>query len=303
MEMNENKKVNTTGYKVTIGIMSAIIAVLIWLLLFSREETKAVIVQKEDLRTELTAELEALMAEQEKVKAEYGELTVQATQKDSMISANAEEIKKLLAKTSDYKKIKRQLDYLRSIQQSYIDQLDSLYTVNRQLKQDLDVANTEIQKKNQQTQQLSQEKDQLTKIVETSSGLKAYNVKGTTFSIKGKSNREVETFKASRVERVKIRFTVSENPLAKPGPRTAYIRIARPDGLIISKGKGDEYSFEANGTRLQYSLKYDFGYENKAMDIEVNWDKQTDTPAMEGKYHVAIYLDGQMIGQNQFVLE
>ncbi len=303
MEMNENKKVNTTGYKVTIGIMSAIIAVLIWLLLFSREETKAVIVQKEDLRTELTAELEALMAEQEKVKAEYGELTVQATQKDSMISANAEEIKKLLAKTSDYKKIKRQLDYLRSIQQSYIDQLDSLYTVNRQLKQDLDVANTEIQKKNQQTQQLSQEKDQLTKIVETSSGLKAYNVKGTTFSIKGKSNREVETFKASRVERVKIRFTVSENPLAKPGPRTAYIRIARPDGLIISKGKGDEYSFEANGTILQYSLKYDFEYENKAMDIEVNWDKQTDTPAMEGKYHVAIYLDGLMIGQNQFVLE
>jgi len=171
------------------------------------------------------------------------------------------------------------------------------------LKQDLDVANTEIQKKNQQTQQLSQEKDQLTKIVETSSGLKAYNVKGTTFSIKGKSNREVETFKASRVERVKIRFTVSENPLAKPGPRTAYIRIARPDGLIISKGKGDEYSFEANGTRLQYSLKYDFEYENKAMDIEVNWDKQTDTPAMEGKYHVAIYLDGLMIGQNQFVLE
>jgi len=104
MEMNENKKVNTTGYKVTIGIMSAIIAVLIWLLLFSREETKAVIVQKEDLRTELTAELEALMAEQEKVKAEYGELTVQATQKDSMISANAEEIKKLLAKTPIIKK-------------------------------------------------------------------------------------------------------------------------------------------------------------------------------------------------------
>ena len=299
----EIKQVNTTGYKITIGILLAIIAVLLWSLLYSREETKAIIVQKEELRVDLTGELDSLMVEHTAVKREYGELSDQARQKDSIIVANAAEIKKLIAKSSDYNRIKRKLNYLRKIQQSYVDQLDSLYTANRHLTEELNIANETISQKSRQATQLNQEKEQLSKIVESGSILKAYNVKGITYALKGKSQREVETYKARRVERVKIRFTVSENPLAQPGPRTAYIRIARPDGLIISKGKGDEYSFEANGTRLQYSLKQDIDYQNSAINMEFNWDKQTDTPAMVGKYHIAIYMDGRMIGQSQFELE
>lgn len=303
---SENKavgQVKTTGYKVTIGILVAIIAVLLWMLLYTKEEVKAVESKSAEVELDLQGQLDSLMAEHELIKGEYGELTEQAFSKDSVILANAEEIKRLIAKSADYRQIKRKLDQLRNIQQSHVDQLDSLYTVNRLLNEELVVAKDKITEKTQQTEILSQEKEQLTKIVETGAVLKAYNVSGTTFSLKGKTERETETFKARRVDRVKIRFTISENNLSKPGPRTAYVRIARPDGLIISKGKGDQYSFDANGTRLQYSLKYDFDYKNEAINVELNWDKQTDTPAMEGKYHVGIYLDGQMIGQNYFVLD
>jgi hypothetical protein len=302
-QTSENKKVSTTGYKVTIGILVAVIAVLLWMLLYSREETKAVVIQKEELRIDLTGELDSLMFEHDFVKKEYGELTDQARQKDSIIMANAEEIKSLIAKSADYSRIKKKLNYLRQIHQSYVDQLDSLYTVNKHLTEELTIANEKISQKDQQTVRLNQEKEHLSKIVETGSMLKAYNVKGLTYSLKGKTEREAETLKARRVDRVKIKFTISENPLAKAGPRTVYVRIARPDGLIISKGKGDEYSFDANGVTLQYSLKEAFNYEGKSIDMELNWDKQTDTPAMEGAYHVAIYLDGNMIGQNRFILE
>jgi myosin heavy subunit len=302
-QAGEVKKVNTIGYKVTIGILLAIIAILLWILLYSREEIKAVRIEKEQIQMTLTGEVDSLMVEQTNIKREYGELSEQARQKDSIITANAIEIKKLIAKSADYRRIKRKLNYLRKIQQSYVDQLDSLYTANRELKEELDVAHQEISQKTQQTKQLNKEKEQLAKIVQTGSILKAYNVKGTTYHLKGKNKREAETFKARRVDRVKIRFTIGENPLAIPGKRDVYIRIARPDGLIISKGRGDEYSFDVNGTRLQYSMKKEIDYQNKSIDVELNWDKQTDTPAMVGKYHVAIYLDGKMIGQNQFELE
>lgn len=299
----EVKKVNTTGYKVTIAILIAIIALLLWKLSDSKAETKAAEVQKEEIRMDLTGELDSLMSEHMTVKTEYGELTEQAKQKDSIIAANAEEIKRLIAKSSDYRRIKRKLNYLREIHQSYVDQLDSLYTVNKHLNEELDLAHQTIDKKTRQTAQLTKEKEQLSQIVESNSVLKAYNVKGSTYALKGKTNREVETFKARRVERVKIRFIVSENPLAKPGPRTAYVRIARPDGLIITQGKGDEFSFMANETRLQYSMKKEIDYQNSAVNVELNWDKQTDTPAMPGKYIVAIYMDGKKIGQSQFEIE
>ncbi|OYT10964.1 MAG: hypothetical protein B6I18_06270, partial [Bacteroidetes bacterium 4572_112] len=94
-----------------------------------------------------------------------------------------------------------------------------------------------------------------------------------------------------------------ENPLAEKGKRYVYVRIARPDGLIISEGKGDEFSFLAGETRLQYSLKKEIDYQNKSINVEMNWDKKGDIPAMVGKYHIAIYVDGKQIGQNSFELE
>ena len=299
----EVKKQSTVGYKITIGILIAIIAVLLWMILYSREEIKAVNVEKEEIRFTLTGELDSLMVEHLEVKREYGELSEQALRKDSIIQANAKEIKKLIAKSSDYRRIKRKLNYLRKIHQSYIDQLDSIYTINRQLHKELDIAHDQINKTNRKAKKLSKEKEQLTKIVESGAILKAYNVRGLTYNLRGKTNKEVETYKARRVERVKIRFTVSENPLAKPGKRTAYVRLARPDGLIIMKGKGDEYSFEANGTKLQYSMKKEIDYQNKSINVTLNWDKKSSSPAMKGKYHIAIYMDGRMIGQSQFELE
>ncbi|MCK5847366.1 MAG: hypothetical protein KAG84_08000 [Bacteroidales bacterium] len=307
MDNKENitteKKVNTTGYKVTIAILIAIIAVLLWTLLYSREEIKAVEIQKEEIRMDLTGELDSLMVQHSEVKKDYGELSEQAAQKDSIIDANAKEIKKLIAKSSDYRHIKRKLTYLRKVHQSYIDQLDSIYTENHKLKEDLLIANDKINSTTKKAHKLEAEKDQLSQIVETGAILRAYNVKGTTFRLRGKTKREVETFKAHRVDRVKIRFTVGENPLAKPGKRFAYVRIARPDGLIISEGKGDEFSFLAGETRLQYSLKQEIDYQNKSINLELNWDKKSDTDAMKGTYHVAIYLDGAQIGTSSFTLE
>jgi hypothetical protein len=96
---------------------------------------------------------------------------------------------------------------------------------------------------------------------------------------------------------------VGENPLAEKGKRFAYVRIARPDGLIISQGRGDEYSFLAGETRLQFSMKQEVDYQNKSINVSMNWDKKSDTPAMKGKYHIAIYIDGKQIGQSSFELE
>ena len=300
------KKNNTMGYKITIGILSAIIIVLLWMLLFTNEKVKVVTVEKDNVemeRAQLEGELESLMVEYEDVKTEYGELTDSMTTKDSVIQANAAEIKKLLARTSDYRKVKRQLKILRGIQQSYVDQLDSLYTVNHELEEKLDIATQDIRKEKTKTQNLSKEKEELSKKVEAGSAIKAYNVTGTAFYLKGRTNREVETLKARRTERIKICFTLAENLVVEPGPKTVYIRVARPDGVIIRKGDGDEYSFQANGSKLQFTMKEDIQYANKAKKMCVLWDKQSENAAMKGTYNISVFMDNIKIGSSSFTLE
>lgn len=302
LEETENQKKGTLGYKITIVAEALIIVLLLFMLNNQKVETQTITVEKTKEVNSLQDELNALKLEHEKIKEEYGDLTEQMTQKDSLIVANMEEIQKLIAKSADYNRIKKQLAYLRNIQQGYVDQLDSLFTVNQQLKNDLQVAHKDIEDERSKSTNLSKEKEELSKIVEVGSALKAYNVEGMGINLKGKSNKEVETFKASRVDRVKICFTIGQNAIAKAGSRTVYIRLSRPDKVVVAM-KGDEYSFDAKGTKLQYTLKKEFNYENKSVNMCLNWDKITDEPAMKGIYNVAVFLDGEEIGSSTFELQ
>ena len=300
----EIKKGNALGYKLVIVVLAAIIAVLLWLLFTSKQLVTEANDQKEEIRMILSGELDSLMIEHQEIQTEYGELTEKMSVKDSIINANAVEIKKLIAKNADYRRIKRKLAYLRSITQSYVDQIDSLFTVNAELKQEVTTYKTNYSTEKAKATSLQQEKEELTEIINTAASvIQAYNVEGMTFHLKGKNNREVPTVKARRVDRVKICFKLGANLVAPPGKRTVYIRISRPDKLIIAKGRGDAYSFEANGAKLQYSLKKDIDYQNQAMDVCTHWDKRTDSPAMKGKYDITIWLDGVQIGSSSFTLE
>lgn len=302
-ENTENQKKGVLGYQITIGIMAVIIIVLLFLLNNAKTEVQTVVIEKQQIESSLQGELDSLMVEHDRIKAEYGDLTTQMTEKDSLILAQVSEIKTLIAKSADYKKIKRKLDYLRGIQQSYVDQIDSLFTVNQQLKNELAVAQTDIQVERTKTSTLSKEKEELNQKVTAGSKIKAYNVEGMGINLKGKTGKEVETFKANRVDRVKICFTVGQNSIATAGKRTIYIRLSRPDKVVVTPGKGDEYAFEANGNKLQYTLKKEFDYDNKSINMCVNWDKVTEEAAMKGVYFISVYLDGEEIGQSSFELQ
>lgn len=299
-EINKSKNV---GYKVIILILSIIILVLAWLLFTQKQITTSVINEKEIKTKVLQDDLNSLMNEHDSIKVEYAQLTDKLSTKDSMITNQANEIKKLIASQADYKKIKRKLEYLRNITQGYVHQIDSLYTVNKELKEE-NVAITHKYNKSQQSNiELQKDKQQLTEKVTLASVLKVSNI--SAIAIKTANNgKEKVTDKATRVDKIKICFTLLENPVAAGGIRTAYIRIARPDKKIIVLGNEDIYSFDFNGQKLQYTLKKDINYENKAQSVCMEWfkkDKSQD--AMKGTYYVSIYVDNNMVGETQFAIK
>jgi hypothetical protein len=294
-------------YKRIIAILLVIIAILIVWLIVEKSRMHTIFVEKTTTlahNTEMQSELDSLMAEHNKIKSSYGELSGQLAEKDSVILANANEIQKLIAIQGDYRRTKKKLELLRNITQGYLTQLDSLYRANQQLTDENVKFKKDISKERQLNSELSKDKQALNEKVSLAAMLKAYNVKASTVKLRSGGTKESETDKAKRVDRVNICFTLSENKITTSGSKTIYVRIARPDNVIVAEGKDDAYSFEYQGQKIQYSMKKEINYDNKSQEICLAWTKKDDKiPAMIGKYNVAIFVDGYEIGQSQFELK
>jgi len=303
METTEKKSTDKT-YKIIIIVLGIIIAVLVGLLIFTKTAEYKVVVEKENTQNKnqvLQHQLDSLLVEHDKIKKEYGNLSNRLTEKDSVITAKADEIQKLIASQADYYSIKRKLDYLRGITQGYVSQIDSLYRVNKVLKDENVQITGKFEKEQVKTTELTKDKEQLSEKVSLASILKAYNIKGIPVRLKSGGTKEEVADKAKKTEKIKVTFTLSENLIASNGNKTIYVRIARPDEKILAVSNDDTYMFDYKGEKIQYSVKKDIDYQNKAMEINLYWDKVEDfTP---GAYVVSVFTDGYLIGESQFTLK
>jgi len=64
----------------------------------------------------------------------------------------------------------------------------------------------------------------LAKTVEIASKLSVLNLKTSAYKLKS-SGKQIETDKASRVDVLKISFTIAENRVAKSGDKTYYVQV------------------------------------------------------------------------------
>ncbi|HNW91182.1 MAG TPA: hypothetical protein PKN48_16100 [Bacteroidales bacterium] len=295
----ENKP-KTTKFKVIIGIESAIILALLVLLITSRSKVNTFIIEKDKAVTErnvLQNELDSLLTEHEKIRTEYGNLTADLSIKDSTIQAQAEEIQKLIESNAGKRQIQRKLDYLRGITQDYVAQIDKLLKENENLKTEVKGMQENIKEEQNKSQLLEKDKDALKEKLDNAAILQAHSLTAYGIKLKQGGKKEEMEDKAKRVEKIKISFTLSRNPLVEEGLKTVYIRIARPDQAILNEGN----AFEYEGKQIMYSLQEQVYYKGSPIPVNMYYEK-TDR-IVPGTYHIAVFTDGKEIGQTQFELK
>lgn len=308
--MTENKveTKNAQGKSpIYLWVLVAVIALVAGYFIYSSMQKGKLLAEvtqeKEAQRVELQGELDSLLAEHERIKIEYGDLAESMTVKDSLIVANAKEIKTLLNYKWEYRSVQKKLDRLRVVAQNYVSQMDSLYTVNGKLVEE----NLNIKRRYNSEQHrnsvLEKEKEQLSVKIGEASVLEAYNVQAEGIYVK-RSGNEVVTDKARRVNKIKVCFTLSKNVVLSPGVKDVYVRIARPDTKILSPGIAEDFVFNYKGEQIQYSIYEQTNYDNEAVDLCLVWEKKyEDVNMLEGKYDVIVFADGQEIGTSSFILE
>jgi hypothetical protein len=135
--------------------------------------------------------------------------------------------------------------------------------------------------------ELSKETEILNTQVQLAKVLSAKNI---VVQPQNKSDRDNN--KVNKVAKIKVCFTVRENAVAEAGSKDVYLRIIRPDEVVLPAGSGETFLF--NGEQVIYSAKRQLEYENKDIDMCIYWNKNADLIA--GNYTVILYAENYEIG-------
>ncbi|AKD55515.1 hypothetical protein [Spirosoma radiotolerans] len=139
----------------------------------------------------------------------------------------------------------------------------------------------------------------LTNKVTLASAMKAINVEVMAVADNGKERRG-GTYKASRIDRLKIDFVLLANPLASATSKDVYVRILDANGAVVSEsGIGGVMLFD--GHELGYSTHQTVPFDGDDQRVDILFRREA--PYRPGTYTVELYTEGSRIGDAHFVVK
>jgi len=285
-----NKRTTPIGM-IALSIILAV-ALIFLVVMYFDQKNKMV-----EMETVLTQEKDSLANELKLMVAAYDTMK---TNNDTL-NANLEKEKKRIIQLLSInasnaqliKKYRSEITTMRDIMKSYIVQIDSLNSRNKLLVAENTQFRQEIVKVQNTNVQLEKEKEELTTKVETASVIQAKNIVAAALNKKRK-----ETNKLNLMESLRVCFTLRENAIARAGQKEVFMRVIRPDSLVIT-GSPDNL-FDYRGNKIIYSEKRSADYMNQDLEMCIFLTNTGDF--IVGNYSIELYLEDNLIGRTTFML-
>ncbi len=258
----------------------------------NKEMTEVFAVEKQEMENEYST-----------FAAQYDELQIQINNDSLREKLESEKLKtqRLLEELRQVKttnaaeilRLKKELKTVRAVLRTYVIQIDSLNRLNAALMEENKEVKSKYSAATAQISTLAEEKKSLNEKVTLASQLDATSISVLPMNKRGRKARKVKD-----VKKIAISFTIVKNITAETGNKTLYVRIAKPDNEILSKGNT---TFAYEDKEITYSIKKYIEYTGEEQSVTVYWNVEEFLPS--GTYNVYIFADGNMIGQNSFTLK
>ena len=319
MEFNnqQGQKKDSKGLLLAaLAILALLNVVLIYFFYQEREKNKkqeTVIAAKTDELVSTRMKLDSISVQ---LDAKIAEIQQLGGKVDSLVALKAELEKdksalrnSAKASSFDANKYKQKIANYESI----LAQKDQEIT---KLKEELGIATVQNQELNQKVGGLETEKASLQKTyddevgslneknkelaqkVTIASALKAQNIAVNAITARGKE-KDGGTYRARRIDKLKIDFDLAANPISQNGTREVFIRILDPEGAILSDMATGSGTFMAGGKETVYTAKQDIEYSNDGTTASVIYSRGGQ-PLKKGEHTIEIYSEGFRIGTGTF---
>lgn len=260
---------------------------------------------------QITAMQEMMEFEKQQLEKEYGKIAMELDgytmniKNDSLLSLFNQEkmrVNQLLdelkiTKSTNVKRIselKTQLGNARSLLAKYVNEIDSLNIVNKNLTVENGRVKEQYYAASHTNELLEKEKSSLK---ETLSNAAIMNVSNFTVRPFDKKNRSAD--RASKITQLQINYTISKNTATKTGLKTAYLRLLAPNGKLMTKSPDAFFTYKSK--EIGYSLSKDFNYTGDNFRDTMTWN--VEDPLELGSYKAEFYIDGNMVGAYTFKLD
>ncbi|MGB3618272.1 MAG: chromosome segregation protein SMC, partial [Catalinimonas sp.] len=255
-------------------------------------ENQRIVTELDSLRGELEgrySEIARLGGDTAGLRTSIRELDEQLSRARRQGNARTVELRQL---ESDYKLLLSQKDgeitKLRA-------QNEELYAENSDLKQNIVEIGDTVQRLSQRIREQAQK-------VAVASVLKAQNLNITYIDQRGKERDDRDNeFRGRRVDKVKVNFTIADNPVAKIETKDVMIRILEPEGSTLQDVATGSGTFKYDGQEIFYTAKQSFLFDNQNPRLTFIYNK--GTPFKEGTHQVELYAEGARIGEGSFTIK
>ncbi|MEI6277034.1 MAG: hypothetical protein WCP08_13640 [Prolixibacteraceae bacterium] len=271
-------------------LLSLLLVIVVVLLFWQRSEHAEVAAQLTQEKAAIETELNGMVMRYDTLKRNNSNLNIQFEGAQSKVKDMLAEIEQI--KSTNFRQISKYRDEmttLRRIMRDYVVQIDSLNQKNQRLMTENSNVKQEVTDVKTQNQALEQERKKLEQTVTIAATLEALNLRAAGINKKGK-----EQTKASKTESIKVDFTLGKNLTAKRGTKNIYLRIQRPDQLLLTKSDKDLFKFE--GLKIPFSAMREVEYEGIDLPVSIYWDNSGQPAFISGQYTIDLFADGNNIG-------
>ena len=296
-----NTKKKESKQVIFIAVIAALVGVsafLVWMNFQQKTEIKEIVEQME--------------FEKEQLEDAYEELAIQFDgyqtpdiHNDSLVELLSQEKQRVqdlleelrITKVTNARRIaelKKELATVRQVMVSYVHQIDSLDRTNKQLVKENQQVKQQYQEVARQAQQLEEERTQLAEVVSRASMLEISH-----FEMIALNKRDRKTTIYNQIQKLQFDYTVGRNITSKPGMKTLYMRITRPDGEVMQKSINHVFPFE--NSEIAYSVSKDFEYAGEEISGSLYW--LVEEILQTGVYNADFFVDGELIGSFPFEIK
>ncbi len=293
IQQNNNKGKRNN---IIVIVLSALLLVVIGIFVMQQLKHRSIV-------KEIEAEKDSIRVELSQMVIQYDSLSTENDTLNYNLEIAQTKVKDLLLEIEQVKRVsydqiagyRKQVTTLRGIMRNYIVQIDSLNQRNKVLLAENQQVKEENVQIRQEKQDLMSKKEELEKRVAQAAVLEALNIKAEALN---KNSRATQRIK--RVKKLRISFILSKNVTAKRGNKNIYIRITRPDQLLLMEAKDNVFKFE--DLTIPYSAKREVEYEGDQLPVNIYYTPVADE-LQKGEYTVDIFADGNNIGTTTFSLK
>lgn len=141
---------------------------------------------------------------------------------------------------------------------------------------------------------------ELAEKVTIAAALRAESVTVNAINSRGKE-RDGGSYKARRIDKVRVSIKLAPNGLAKQDEKDLYLRILDPSGAVMADMATGSGEFTYNAQTMIYTAMQRFTFTNNRQQVDFIYGRGGQRFA-EGTYAIEVYCEGFRIGDGEFTV-